>query len=291
MASFITQENDWDLRKRQTLSSEMNDADADQITAISIGIIGRAQPYIINQHSLGSGIHYENLNREDDIPESTVEIQSDSGNIMIESPEAGIYTVFIRGIYEEDYYLFLTYHTEDFTDTLTFHAFNQAETSHFTFNIDAKGLTINQAMDITLAVSSQAVGSDSNKTKLIWDVSKDTNVASYNIYAKKSGQPYYSKIANTQDTFFLTEDQWAENDEIETIYYAVSAVDNKGNDSFLSPFVLNSNESSPEIHPVIIEPSVQNVTSDQGELLFNVENVSNLNWEAKTNNLWLSINS
>jgi pimeloyl-ACP methyl ester carboxylesterase len=291
IASFITQENDWDFRKRQKLTSESNISDADPMTALSIGIIGRAQPYIINSNSLGCGIHYQNLNREDDIPESSVEIQTDSGNIMIESPEAGMYTVFIRGIYEEDYYLFLTYHAENFTDTLTFHAFNQAETTHFTFNIDAKGLTINQAMDITLAVSSQAAGSDSKKTKLVWEVSEDRNVASYNIYAKKSGHPYYSKIANTQEKFFLTEDQWAENDEIENIYYAVSAVDDKGNMSFLSPFVLNSIESSSENNPVIIEPSVQNVRSDQGVVIFNVDNLSNLNWEAKTNTQWLSINS
>ncbi|KPA16174.1 acetyltransferase, partial [Candidatus Magnetomorum sp. HK-1] len=292
IADFITQENDVILTKRQKRSSNLIISDADPVTAISIGIIGRAQPYIINPNSLGSGIHYQNLNREDDIPESTVEIQSDSGNIMIASPEAGLYTVFIRGIYKEDYYLFMTYHTKDFSDTLTFHAFNHAETTHFTFNLDANGLTVNQATDVTLAVSSQAIVSDSTKTKLVWELSDNDNVASFNVYAKKTGQPYYSKIANTLDKFFVTENQWAENDSVETMFYAVSAVDHNGNESFLSPFVLNRDDSLSEEPPtLVIESSIKNVSPFSGLVTFNVNNSNNDGWSVQSKESWLDVSS
>jgi len=239
IAMFITQDNEWNLSKRQKSSI----SDTEQITALSLGVIGRVQPYIENSSSLGTGIHYLNKSREDNIPESSVEISTDSGNIIIESPEAGLYTVHIRGIYHEDYFLFLTYHTEEFTETLSYHAYNHAETTHFTFYLDSNSLTVNHSVPVTITVTSEAIES-SGKTRLSWNVSENENVVSYNVYNKKRGQLYYAKLANVNETFLSTDDHWAENDETEVIRYAVSALDHEGNESFLSPLVSNKCSSS-----------------------------------------------
>ncbi|MBI5675485.1 MAG: DUF4214 domain-containing protein [Nitrospirae bacterium] len=210
---------------------------------LSLGIDGRIQPYLVSPTGEGSGINPTTGDMENDIADAAVSIGIDAGSISINNPADGTYTVYLKGIYSEDYRLNLGYMDNTETENYSYHGFNHANTISFTITVDsasADKVTVNHTPLPPTGLQADAVDDGGLKTALIWDASADPAVTGYNIYAKYDDEPYLSQIGTSVANSYNTGNAWAENDTIVPSLYAVSAIKADGTESFLSDMVENN---------------------------------------------------
>jgi len=209
----------------------------------SLGIDGRVQPYLVSPTGEGSGINPTTGDMENDIPDTDVSIGIEAGSISINNPADGTYTVYLKGIYSEDYRLNLGYMDNAETENYSYHGFNHAETISFAITVNsasADKVTVNHTLLPPTGLQADAVDDGGLKTTLTWTASSDPAVTGYNIYAKYEDEPYLTQIGSSATNSFNTGDEWAENSSILTSIYAVSAVKADSTESFLSNMVENN---------------------------------------------------
>ncbi len=209
--------------------------------AISLFINGRVQPYIVNPDGKGSGINPKSGNGVNTIKKTTVSIGVDAGTISIENPINGTYTVYLKGIYNEDFNLHIGYVDKKENKFLDYAGFNHADTTSFIFTLDSttqEKIVINHSPLPPTNLQADAVDAEGFKTRLAWKSS--AGVAGYNIYSKEDDEPYLKLIGNTKKQYYETDHPWAENASIKTRIYTVSAVKKNGKESFLSNMAENN---------------------------------------------------
>ena len=205
-------------------------------------IEGRVQPYLVGPNGNGSGINYLTGNRENNIPGAGVSIGADAGSISINNPSDGTYSVYLKGIYNEDYNIRISYMNDNDSISLNYSAFNHANTTSFSFTLNSgadEQITVNKTPAPPTEIQADVVKSDGLKTMLSWVSDDDPEVIGYNIYSKSVDQPYLTQLGNTTDNYFETNHPWATNSTIVTRLYAVSAVKAGNSESFLSEMVKN----------------------------------------------------
>ena len=180
--------------------------------------------------------------RVSDIPGSSLDVGTDSGNITIDNPADGLYTVYVKNNNSEDYSLIFAYSEAGNTITKSLVGFNHANTTSFTFTVNSAStdkITVNNAPLPPTNLLADAVDSNGLKTVLSWTANTDPGVTGYNIYAKYDDEPYLAQIGSSTTNSYDTGDAWAVNSSIKTRIYAVSAVKGDGTESFLSNMVQN----------------------------------------------------
>lgn len=210
---------------------------------ISLLIDGRVQPYIVDSEGRGSGINPTSGKGENDVPNTTVSVNGDVGCISTSNPPDGTYTLYLKGIYNEDYRLNIGYTDDKGTKLVDYIGFNHASTLSFTFTINSSSkekISINHTPLPPIKLQADAVDAGGLKTKLVWEGSSNPDVAGYNIYSREDDEPYLAQIGSTADVYYDTIHDWAENSSIKTRIYAVSAVKTDGTESFLSDMVENN---------------------------------------------------
>lgn len=209
---------------------------------ISLSVFGRVQPYLVNTGGQGSGINPATGLSENNLPGAVIDISSDSANISLVDAPDGTYSVYIKGMYSEDYQLELSY-----TDSATmisndYRGFNHANTTSFTFTVNsasADKITFNKTPLNSIGLQADAVDSGGRKTTLSWTASTSPDITGYKVYAKYDDEPYLAQIGTSATNSFYTGDAWTENATIVTRLYAVAAVKTDGTESFLSNMVQN----------------------------------------------------
>jgi pimeloyl-ACP methyl ester carboxylesterase len=209
-------------------------------STLSIMLSGRVQPYVVSPAAQESGI--KNNVRVNNIPNTTVSIGAGASSINIENPVNGTYTLYLKGVYSEDYGLAIGYSDSSSNVLKAYQGFNQANTTSFTFTVNSGSvdkITMNYTPLPPTDLQADAINSGGLKTRLTWDLSSDPNVVHYNIYSKYLDEPYLTQIATTTGNLYDTGHLWATNSTIKTRVYAVSAVNSGGKESFLSDMVQN----------------------------------------------------
>lgn len=219
-------------------------ADAAITKSLSIATTGTVRPLITTPS--GQKIGIENGQFVNQVPERTdVNIGVDSGVINIESTADGTYTVTLADTVARDYTITIRFSdSAGSKDVFSARGFNHAGSISFTFNLVSTSsenqLIINHTPSQPTGLQADAVDSDGLKTRLTWDLSTDSNVDHYNIYAKDIDEPYLTQIGTSSTNSYDTGEPWAINSSIKTRVYAVSAVKGDGTESFLSDMVQNN---------------------------------------------------
>ncbi|RJQ17531.1 MAG: DUF1566 domain-containing protein [Nitrospiraceae bacterium] len=210
---------------------------------LSLSVNGRVQPYISNPDGQGSGAHYVSLELANDIPGANVNIGADAGSVSIENPMDGVYTIYLRGAYDDDYNLTVEYTDSEKIVTKEYHGFNHANTTSFTITVNSGSsdkITINHTPLPPSELQADAMDSGGLKTQLTWTASTSPDVDHYNIYSKYNDAPYLAQIGSSTSNSFNTGHPWAEDSSVATSLYAVSAVKADGKESFLSDMAKNN---------------------------------------------------
>jgi hypothetical protein len=211
-------------------------------SSLSIAVTGRAQPLLISPAGQKSGI--DNGVPVSNIPGTEQSIGVDAGNIGIENPVEGTYTVSMSGVHEEDYNIIIEY--TDITGANTAssaHGFNHANTTSFTFTVNSgsvERIIVTHAPFPPTNLIADAIDTGSLTTRLTWANGTDHDIDHYNIYSKYDDAPYLTQIGSSTVNAYDTGHSWASDSSINTRIYAVSAVKSDGSESFLSNMVENN---------------------------------------------------
>ena len=213
------------------------------MNTMSVSIDGRVQPYLVDPYGRGCGMNPSTALIEDNIPSAKIFLEVEAGNISIENPVNGTYTIYIKGNYSEDYGLTIDYIDTSISKSIHYNGFNHENTISFTFTINSNSedkMTINHTPVPPLELQADAVNSGNLLTQLTWNLSTDPNVDHYNIYSRYIDEPYLTQIGTSTGASFDTGHLWAENSTIKTRIYAVSAVKSDGTEGFLSDMMENN---------------------------------------------------
>jgi hypothetical protein len=212
-------------------------------TSLYLTFHGRIQPYIIDPQDRSLGVNYTSGVIEEVISDSEVNIDATSGSLSIANPVDGTYTVYLKGIYNENYTINLGYMDSTESKEIRYRGFNHANTTSFTFTVNSGSLekiTINLTPFPPTGLQADALDSSGLKTQLSWTANTEPDVTGYIIYSKYNDEPYLSQIGTSTTNSFDTGHPWTENATIKTRLYAVSAVKADGTESFLSNMVENN---------------------------------------------------
>ena len=240
IVSFITDNTaDKDLLSQPTAS-----VDEQESEFLSITIFGRVQPYLVDPDGRGCGIDPDTGAVVEDIPDSEVAAGTDAGSIQVENPISGAYTLFIKGIYDEDYILGVGYSGNENNPLVLNAGFNHSEVTSFSFTLDTTSedtptLHYNPAPPQRLIAEPVSTGGELS-TKLTWESHPDPDVTLYKIYARQENAPYFQQIGCWPYTYFYPLFEWADDSTKTTYLFAVSALKSDGTESFLSDVVKNN---------------------------------------------------
>ena len=175
-----------------------------------------------------------------DIPDSEIYFSTDQGAIALGTLEDGDYEVEVYGIYDEDFDIEVNYmDANDAVGVFRLQGFNYATTNNPpTFTITLAEADLENPITLSyeptppqnFLTEPVAQGQDL-KTKLTWDI--DPEATSYNIYYKAATKPFFQYLGQTVSSFYQTDQDWVIDDSDQT-FYAVTAVDQTGDESFFS---------------------------------------------------------
>ncbi len=209
---------------------------------LSIRVMGQSQPYLVGPQGRGSGLNPSTGKVEQAIPGASVHLNVDGGAVGLADPPDGRYTIQLSGSSASEAALTIQYSDSTATTSETYWLFNHGATLSVTFVLDSNAIT-KVSVDHTPAPPSALVadfmGSGTLMTALSWHASADSSVTGYNVYSKRTDEPYLSQIGTTTGTNFSTTDAWVVDATIPTRMYAVSAVTADRSESFLSEYARN----------------------------------------------------
>jgi len=218
-------------------------ADAGDENIFSISFRGRIQPCIVDSSGNSSGIDPTTNLRQNDISGAVITIGPDSGNIEITNITPGTYTLYVKNVYTEDFYLNIGLMGDEYAENLNYHGFIDAELLTYTLTLDLLSddkVVLSQTLTPPTRLEANPFDSGGLKTMLTWEAGTDPDLIGYNIYSKQMAEPYLTLLGTTTAIFYETDHPWAENSSIETKIYAVSAIKTDGTESFLSEMVKNN---------------------------------------------------
>ena len=199
---------------------------------------GRIMPSIINPQGLELGVNRATGAVVEDIPGGSIVNSASVASLSLENPADGVYTIYLKALYSEDYAASLEYVDSDGALVKgRFSGFNNADIVTFTVTIasaSANKITITHVPQAPLNLLADAVGTTELTTKLTWQATGEAGVAKYGVYCRQSDEPYFSKLGDTTGTTFDTVHPWAKDDTVMTRIYAVTAINTDGSESFFS---------------------------------------------------------
>ena len=209
---------------------------------LSISVHGSVTPYLTDPYGKKIGINPATGALENETSGGTVNMDSGSGNISIESPLTGTYTVQLKSGLSRDYSVEISYGDTDVNNLLMIKGFNDAKITSFSFSLDKNSsdiITILSTPQPPTDVQADIING-TLKTQLSWTPSTDSDVTGYRIYGSKADEPFLSLLGTSTIPLFDTGHDWASTSAIPAWIYAVSAVKANGTESFLSNLATNN---------------------------------------------------
>ncbi|MFZ4703250.1 MAG: PKD domain-containing protein, partial [Candidatus Methylumidiphilus sp.] len=207
---------------------------------LNITVRGRITPYLVDPELSAMGINPVNQSREDNIPEGTFALDGSLASLNLLNLPEGVYSLSLQGDRTEEYEVSFAYSDADGPQRLQWNGFHQGGTETVLFSIGGTGNNKLQVLRTPLPPANlQAWAYQSNglKTRLTWEAS--ATAVSYRIYTRRLDMPTFSFSGTAATPGYDTPDEWADDGVKIQRLYAVTAIDDKGNESFMSVFATN----------------------------------------------------
>jgi pimeloyl-ACP methyl ester carboxylesterase len=226
---------------------EISTTEADTGSSIYLNISGRVQPYLVDPLGNGCGINYSTGTREQNIAGCADTLSSGTSGISVENPTDGLYSLYLKGIYDEEIVLSIGYIDDHKTINSINFAFIHSNSIVVNFIVNSMHetpITISHTPLQPSGIAAIPFQESGLKTALTWEASTDPDVASYNVYSKLVTEPFFKLLGSSPIPTFNTDHLWASNSSISTRIYVVSALKTDGTESFLSNFALNNDRDN-----------------------------------------------
>lgn len=224
-----------------------NPAAATSASTLAVNVIGRPQPYIVDDSLQGAGINPSTGDREENIPGSDLSMGEKSASLTLNDVLDGVYTLEIGSVHHEDYSLILSYSDGETLEEIGGHAYAHGQARSYTLTIDSThtpSLALDDVPGAPKGLIAQPDDSTPAATLLMWDASDDLDIVSYNVYSKRINSPALTLLGTTTDTSFSTGHEWAAAQTDIVRVYAISALWSDGTESFLSATVKNDDQDA-----------------------------------------------
>jgi len=187
-----------------------------------------------------------------EITEGELIFTSNGGGLQIDNPLNGVYNLTYFSESEEDFILEIGLIDNDsyFTKKLRGISAETPRFLSFTYSGAAETfLTINHLVNPpstlkAMPYSTSGTNGPYTATRLTWQKPSSSDISGFNVYSANENELFFQKVAHVSaiESFLETGDQWAQDFSVDVIFYAVSAVDNDGNESFFSNIVRNNDQ-------------------------------------------------
>jgi hypothetical protein len=209
-------------------------------SSFNLSIRGRLTPYLVDPQTRAMGINPTNQTREDNIPDATFDLSEKVANLNLVNLAEGVYSLSLQGDRTEEYELSFAYSDADGPQQQRWDSFHHGGTETVLFSIGATEPGKLQVLRTPLPpdnLQAWAYQSNGLKTRLTWDAS--ATAVSYRIYTRRFDMPTFSFSGTAATPSYDTPDEWAVDGVKIQRLYAVTAIDDKGNESFMSVFATN----------------------------------------------------
>ncbi len=233
-----------------------------------ISIKGRPQPYLIAPSGLGVGIEPTSNAMQNNIPDAEIYLNTASSYIEIKNVESGTYTLQLKNVYSEDYFLNVAVSGDIDQSTGKLHGFINGATVSLTIQVDLTSderISILHEPNTIENLQTTPVGTTEILTQLAWNASEDQDVVHYNVYSKEPIEPYFKFLASTGNLFFDTTHPWVSNSTPNAQLYSITAVLADGTESFLSTTVTNNDQDGDgltDVFEIDLNTAIDNPDSD-----------------------------
>jgi hypothetical protein len=182
----------------------------------------------------------------EDIQGSRVIFGVEGGEVGIDGPVAGTYSLTVFGEAERDFHLDVGYMDDNTTEILRFRGFCPNTPCTFTISVTPSGtprITITPPAGAPTGFNVDPYTSGATEyTRLTWNATGEAGVTGYNIYSVAELDPYFAKVATVTagTTSYDSVDQWSSDSSTQVMTYAVTAVKSDGIESFFSDLAQNN---------------------------------------------------
>jgi hypothetical protein len=200
---------------------------------------GRLQVNLADPQGQQLGINLETGEPLEEIAGAILTLGSACGTIAIPEPLAGNYTITLKDGYQEDYLLMFGYIEGTKAVTVEYRGIANNNTTQLTLNVKSgsKPKLIITHAPLAPAKLKATLVKKTNLTNLSWG--KVKKVASYNVYARRLTEPFFTLLGNTAKNSFPTQHIYGTKPGAEAWLYAVTAVTGE-TESFLSNIADNA---------------------------------------------------
>lgn len=223
--------------------------EASPAVALSLGIDGPFQPLLEDPLLRRLGMHTEDGDLLEEIPDATFFSGPHGASMAIATPATGSYHLQLDSAAKADYHLRLAC-TDD--QELLLHGYHHGDTSgvRFTFDPNASPcFTAEEPASAPIEVRADFVH-ELSTTRITWPPASQPGLAFYRVYGRRVDEPVLKLLTETSGTTFEPGDPWAESVDATVRMYAVSTVDLAGLESLLSVAVFNDDRDHDAISDV-----------------------------------------
>lgn len=211
---------------------------------LTVSVLGRAQPYILDPSGRKSGIDPATGLRVEEIPSTTLSMNGKGLNLTIEEPVDGEYTIHLTEGYTEDYKVLFYYMDAEKSGQKSAWLYSHGGADSFSFSLNSSAgepLKINRIPAPPEGLQADPVETDGLlETRLCWNSDSSGEVTGYNLYSREEDEASLSPLATTGAHCFDTGHLWTGDASAKTRIYAVSALKADGTESFLSNMAENN---------------------------------------------------
>lgn len=221
-------------------------ADDTTVPTLSFSVTGAVHICVTDPQGNRAGVDPVSGNPLEDIQGSRVIFGVEGGEVGIDGPVAGTYSLTVFGEAERDFHLDVGYMDDNTTEILRFRGFCPNTPCTFTISVTPSGtprITITPPAGAPTGFNVDPYTSGATEyTRLTWNATGEAGVTGYNIYSVAELDPYFAKVATVTagTTSYDSVDQWSSDSSTQVMTYAVTAVKSDGIESFFSDLAQNN---------------------------------------------------
>ena len=221
-------------------------ADDTTVPMLSFSVTGAVCICVTDPQGNRAGVDPISGNPLEDIRGSRIIFGMEGGEVGIDGPAAGTYSVTFFGDAERDFHLDVGYTDNSTTEIRRFRGFCPDTPRTFTVSVAPSAtprITVTPpAMAPTGFKADPYTSGATDYTCLSWNATGEAGVAGYNIYAVAELDPYFAKVGTVAagTTSYDSADQWSSDSSTNVMTYAVTAVKSDGSESFFSDLAQNN---------------------------------------------------
>jgi hypothetical protein len=214
-----------------------------QTQRLVLTIHGRAQPHLIDGAGRGVGITPGTGALEAMLPGSEVALDADGGSVRVSAPVDGTYSLELSTEHEEEYRLGISYADGAVVQSREYVIFGHAgETRTLTLTVSstaAERVVVSQDPGVVMGLEASPFAGAGGVLTTLLQWGAVTGAASYNVYEKPDGEPFFTLLKNVATTSTDAQVPWAGEEHSTRRVFTVTAVKADGTEGFIGDIVAN----------------------------------------------------